>query len=768
MGPRNFIPVPPSRVSVVGMPTKIPPGQSAEKGGGLSFTLNVLRRWWLIAAPLGLLLAAVASAAVWMLFEPQYPAEAWLKIDERAPYLAFENKGDDTRTKSFFQTQIELIRSPLVLGSVVQQAEIARLPELQRRPDTIAWLAKQIKVAAVGDSELFKIIYASNNPDAAAAIVNSITESYFKLRDQSDAERTQKVVDLLEKEKANRLKEVIRLRQDLGDMARQLTGRETYSAKPESETPVKSALADLQSRLVTAQVEKAVLAARIEAAEHESPSKAAIAAAIAGVEAKPVVAKFSPSEAALRDAMIEKSLLERPEVTKATEALAAKEARQKEIETRMTDGKNDAVYKQLTQEIGEDHQAADALKKSLRATLEKQTDAALIARRSERESADSDKRLDEVSHMKADLQGRQILEKQLQTEYDKELRNAKQFGGNTLELEFKHDELARAEKVFELIAARSLQLQTERMAPTRVSLLRMADVPKMPVEQYPLKGLALAILGGLGLPFGLAFGWERFVRRFGGANDLPETQGLAIVGEIANMPRRLPPPGQNGSKQTEVEFRVYQESIDNLQTTLTLSEDIGALRIIAVTSATSNEGKTSIASQLAMSLSRSIKERVLVIDGDMRSPDIHRVFQIERDPGLVGVLTKACSLTDAIVTTWSDRIHFLPAGKLKHNPLGLLADGAWPELLAQIPDEYRYVIVDTPPILAASEALVLAKAADAALICTMRDRSRTEQVVLVHSRLKAVGGRPIGVVLNGVPTKSYLYRYGNYDYLAKH
>ena len=77
------------------------------------------------------------------------------------------------------------------------------------------------------------------------------------------------------------------------------------------------------------------------------------------------------------------------------------------------------------------------------------------------------------------------------------------------------------------------------------------------------------------------------------------------------------------------------------------------------------------------------------------------------------------------------------------------------------------MIVDTPPVLAASEALVLAKAADAALICTMRDRSRTEQVLMVHNRLKAVGGRPVGVVLNGVPTKSYLYRYGNYDYLAK-
>ncbi len=549
------------------------------------------------------------------------------------------------------------------------------------------------------------------------------------------------------------------MQQDLRELCQKLTGEETFITKAEGNTQQKNKLADLQRQLLAAQVEGLVLSARIKAAERELQDKGVVA----GSQSRPP----SRSEAAVREAMTEKALLERPEVTKASEAIAAKEARQKDIELHMKGGKNDPVYALLSREIAADRQALEALKKSLRGTVEKQTDATLFARRSERESADSDKRLDEVSRMRSELQGRQALEERLQMEYDKELRNVKQFSGSTLELEFKHDELERAEKVYELISARLLQIQTERAAPARVKLLNMADVPRAPVQPYPLPGLALAILGGLCLPFGLAFAWESCVRRISGSHDLPETQGLTIVGEIAHMPRRLPSPNRQGSRQSEVELRVYQESIDNLQTTLTLSEEIGALRIIAVTSAVSGEGKTSVASQLAMSLSRSIKERVLVIDGDMRSPSIHRVFQIERDPGLAGVLAGKCKLADAIVSTWSERVHFLPAGKLTGNPLALLADGAWPDLLARIPADYRYVIVDTPPVLAASEALVLAKAADATLICTMRDHSRTEQVLMVQNRLKAVGGRPVGVVLNGVPTKSYLYRYGNYDYLAK-
>ena len=762
--PRGIVPIPPSRVNVVGGPMKGHAARGSDRGTGLSFALNVVRRWWLIALPLGLALAAGASAAVWMFFVPKYEATAWLKIEERQAFLAFPNSDDNTRSRAFFQTQIELVRSPLVLGPVVQRPEIAKLPDIQREPDPIACLGKEVKVTLVGESELFKILYASANAEAAAAIVNAITESYFKLRDQSEAERTQKVVDLLEKEKDNRMSEVVRLRHDLSAAAKELTGRETFTAKPESDSSKRSMLADLQGRLVAAQVEKAVLAARLEAAERDL----ADATVVAGGGSKPLAAAPRANDAALRELMVEKALLERPEVARASEAILVNEGRQKEIELRMKDGKKDPLYQQMNREIGNERQSLEALKKEVRPTVERQVDAMLAARENERQTALTDKRLEEITRMRAELQGREILEKHLQGEYDKELRNIKQFSGSTLELEFKYDELSRAQKVFELIAARSLQIQTERMAPTRVALLQMAAVPTAPTESYPLRGLALAILGGLCAPFGLAFGWERWVRRVGDCSDLPEMQGLTILGEVAQLPRRLSAPSANGSRQGRVELRVYQECIDNLQTSLTLSEDIGAVRIIAVTSAVSNEGKTSIASQLAVSLSRSIKERVLLIDGDMRSPDIHRVFKIERDPGLAGVLARKCELADAIVTTWSDRVHLLPAGGLPRNPLALLAGSAWPDLLARIPAGYRYVVVDTPPLLAAAEALVLAKAADATLICAMRDHSRAEQVLAVHSRLRAVGGRPVGVVLNGVPTRSYLYRYGNYDYLAQH
>jgi tyrosine-protein kinase Etk/Wzc len=85
-------------------------------------------------------------------------------------------------------------------------------------------------------------------------------------------------------------------------------------------------------------------------------------------------------------------------------------------------------------------------------------------------------------------------------------------------------------------------------------------------------------------------------------------------------------------------------------------------------------------------------------------------------------------------------------------------------MLEQLRMHYRYVIVDTPPILAASEAMVMARDADGTLICAMRDVSRESHIKLAYQRLLSVGAKPIGTVLNGVPTRQYARRYGNYAY----
>jgi Mrp family chromosome partitioning ATPase len=152
----------------------------------------------------------------------------------------------------------------------------------------------------------------------------------------------------------------------------------------------------------------------------------------------------------------------------------------------------------------------------------------------------------------------------------------------------------------------------------------------------------------------------------------------------------------------------------------------------------------------------------------MRSPAIHRILGVRREPGLVGVLGHECRWEDAVVTDWSDLVHVLPAGQLRVTPHKLVGNGVLRSLIGELREKYRYVIIDTPPILAASEALVLSQVADASLMCAMQDVSRLDQIRKAHERLLAVGSRPVGVVLNGVSARRYSYTYGRYSYSARY
>ena len=122
----------------------------------------------MIAAPVGLLLAAIAGAVVYLLFEPVYEAAAWFKIEERTPYPGVRIEGRRAARSRFSRRKSKRSAVPLVLGPVIKRPEIARMPEIARQADKVAWLGKQIKVAAVGESECFKILlYAGPDPKAA-------------------------------------------------------------------------------------------------------------------------------------------------------------------------------------------------------------------------------------------------------------------------------------------------------------------------------------------------------------------------------------------------------------------------------------------------------------------------------------------------------------------------------------------------------------------------------------------------------------------------
>jgi capsular exopolysaccharide synthesis family protein len=366
--------------------------------------------------------------------------------------------------------------------------------------------------------------------------------------------------------------------------------------------------------------------------------------------------------------------------------------------------------------------------------------------------------------MEIKISGLEVLKSTLEEQLRLERSKRDTLTGDTLQLEFAKEDLALEEEIQRQIAARHLLLTTDRSAPEPVSKFLAASLPLRPVEDLPYKQLALAAMFGFCIPFGLAVAWEYFHQRVADAAHLAANSNLLVVGEVASLPDNLEDVRSSRSRRVQVSLRLFEESIDNLRTCLVLSESLKDLRVLAVTSAVSSEGKTSVASQLAISLARATGKSTLLIDGDLRKPDLHNVFDLELSPGLAEVLEGASTFDEAISFSGHENVDVLTAGKRRKNPHELFGNGELRGTLAQAREEYHFVVIDTPPVLSASEALVLSKMADVALICVRRGHSRIDQVRSVHDRLIRAGAHAAGATLIGVPLRDYTYRYGSYEY----
>jgi Mrp family chromosome partitioning ATPase len=156
--------------------------------------------------------------------------------------------------------------------------------------------------------------------------------------------------------------------------------------------------------------------------------------------------------------------------------------------------------------------------------------------------------------------------------------------------------------------------------------------------------------------------------------------------------------------------------------------------------------------------------RVLLMDADFRSPDQHHLFGLPMSEGLAGVLRGSVTLDEAIDTSLGEQLHILTAGEIRRDLARIVSKERIENLMQEVKGKYRFIIIDTAPVLAASETLSFAAGADGTLLCTMRDVTRQDHLQRCLKRLDLSGAKLIGTVFSGMPIRQYLYRYGDYRY----
>jgi capsular exopolysaccharide synthesis family protein len=227
--------------------------------------------------------------------------------------------------------------------------------------------------------------------------------------------------------------------------------------------------------------------------------------------------------------------------------------------------------------------------------------------------------------------------------------------------------------------------------------------------------------------------------------------GLRVLGTVPNL-ARIAHQSHNGNTNGAV-AGILAESIDSVRTMLLQKKGADAPRVILVTSAGEHEGKTTVATHLAASLARAGK-RTLMIDGDLRQPSVHKMFDMPLTPGLCEVLRGENEVARVVQPAEVEGMWLLMAGQCDHRAIAALAKQNAVDVFNQVRADYDFVVVDTGPVLTFADTLLLGSHADAAVLAILRDVSQIPMVYEARERLEAIGVPVLGGVVGGVAQRT--------------
>ncbi|CAN7236606.1 polysaccharide biosynthesis tyrosine autokinase [Mycolicibacterium frederiksbergense] len=296
---------------------------------------------------------------------------------------------------------------------------------------------------------------------------------------------------------------------------------------------------------------------------------------------------------------------------------------------------------------------------------------------------------------------------------------------------------------------------------SRVVVEERASIPESPVVPKTARNLAVGLVLGVLLGIGLAVLRDLLDNTVKSRENVEEITGHGLVGSI--------PLDKERRKQAAIAFdddnSAIAESFRGLRTNLQFLAVDDPPRVIVITSSMPSEGKSTTAINLALALAEA-DHNVVLVDGDLRRPSVHKYLDLIGPVGFSTVLSGTATLSEALQKTRYPKLTVLASGTIPPNPSELLASQAAKTLLSELRDEFDYVIVDSTPLLAVTDAAILAAGADGVLMMARFGQTKRDQLAHAVGNLQDVGARILGAVLTVVPTRGGSYSY-NYTYYGE-
>ncbi len=740
----------------------------------LAYWRVLQKRRWTVVTIFGVFLTLVVFWTVRQ--TPIYRATVMLEIEQANQGIAnlqeLFTTGTDFYFETYLETQYNILQSTTLARRVIEKLRLDRLPEFNppprwgsRRKDQAQAAPQTFAVAGAGEdidaetyqetlknfflrlnilpvkrSRLVEVTFESYDPQLAARVANTMAASYIDQNLEARWAASQKATEWLSQQLLGLKSKLEKTEGEMQAYARTHGLLFLESEQGGSENIVNQRLRHLQDELTAAQAnryQKEALYQLVQSGNYE---------ALPGITDNKLMQDLTVTLAQLKQERALLSTTFTPDYYKVKQL----QNQMDEIERVLTEERQ-----RLGRSIVNDYQAALKREKLLRQAFEDQQHQA--------------QQIAEVSVQYNILKREVDTNKQL---YDGLLQRLKETGVSA--------------------GAKA----------SNIRVVDSAEVPRRPARPRVFLNLAIGVLLGASLGVGAAFVQEYLDNTLKTSEDVERflnAPALALIPSVESLNNRggriygyglygrsklltgggqtapqarapLAPVGSGKSwyriDREGQQFSALSEAFRSLRTSVLLSTAERPPRSLLISSSQPGEGKTTVSVNLAISLAQ-LGQRVLLIDGDMRRPCIHKAFDAKDTAGLVSYLTGQQEWRRTAHPTDVPGLDLLVCGPVPPNPAELLSSDRMRTLLQEAMEEYNFVVVDSPPLLSVADSRVLAALVEGVILVVKGGDTPREVAQRAEGYALDVGANLIGVVLNNLDVRAgnyYYYRYYRYDY----
>jgi polysaccharide biosynthesis transport protein len=673
-------------------------------------------------------LGAVLSALVWTLTaRPVFTAVTLVRVEKEEPrILKFEPVTRDEAPAESAQTQLQtqqrLLQSRALAERVIGLLALGRQPEFRglgaRAGELTDAFLERLQVEPVRNTRLIKVSFESGVAELAARVANTIADAFIAQHLEEKKVAGRYAIQFLST-KANEARQALQSSEEQLNrfMAENdilfVGGDRVGDRLGERQALVSQQLATLSDSLLKAKAERiakeSVLAQATQAAAGTLPA----------VLQNPLIAHLKEEATKLEGKYRELGQTFKPEYPR-MQRLAENIA---EVRQQLRD-----EVQRFAEGARGEHRAALQTETELRKALEEQQ---ALARK-----------------LDAQMAGYNLLRREVDTSRD-------------------------------LYAALSSRLKETQVSASlltsNISVVDRADVPLR--RSAPRAGVNLLVgcLVGLVGGVGLAFLFEYLDTSI---RDPREVESILRLPTLGLVPSRvaltaLPANGEAAGDPGPFALVAHQatssilaEAFRNVRTSVVYATPDRPPKTILVTSLQQQDGKTSVSTNCAISLAQLGTGDVLLVDADMRHPDLHGIFGVAQSPGLSDLLTGGVETAGVIRPTSIPGLYVVPAGPVPRNPTELLFSGRFTRALEMLGERFTHIVIDTPPMLGVSDTLVLAPRVEGVILVLRHGHAGRDAAQRAVQMLGSVRARILGVVLNHADVRSAPGAYQYYRHEA--